>query len=120
MASEEADSLVVYKGAQRTIEYAVRSNGSVPAREFIESLDQSEQARMLALFTRLGDSGKITHKEQFKKLEGNIWEFKRHQVRVLCFQEGGRWILTHGFPRRQMRQSEIERAEKIREEHLKR
>ena len=42
---------------------------------------------MRVLFERLADRGQITNKTQFKKLESRkghaIWEFKRHQIRLL-------------------------------------
>ena len=42
--SGDADRTVVVRGAMRTIEYAVCSNASMPAREFIEDeLSQAER-----------------------------------------------------------------------------
>ena len=53
---------------------------------------------------------------------GDIWEFKRHQVRIMCFQVGRRMVLTHGFRKKENRtpRRQIERAERIRAEHLRR
>lgn len=114
---------VVCRGARCTIEYAVRRNGTVPARDFIEQeLTVPERARLFALFQYLADSGRNTNPQQFKKLEGRLWEFKRHQIRVACFQDGNRWILVSGFRKKEdrWRKSEIERAHGIMEEHLHR
>jgi len=121
--SEEPDRVeVVVRGAMRTIEYAVCANGSSPARGFIESLDERDQRRLDVLFRRMADTGKIFNREQFKQVKGKIYEFKRYQVRVGCFQVQSSWILTHGFVKKSPRwpKSEIERAERIMSEELAR
>lgn len=121
--SKDADrSVIVVQGTARTIEFAVCSNGSMPAKEFIEGLDESDQRKLDTLFRRLAETGRIFNREQFKLVEGEIYEFKRHQVRVGCFQIGSRWILTHGFikKRNEWPKSELVRASQIRKEHLER
>ena len=114
--------MVVVQGTRCTIEYAVCADGSMPAKEFIEGLDEQDQRRLVTLFHRLADTGVISNREQFKHLEGKIWEFKRHQVRVGCFQAGARWLLTHGFikKRNDWPKSEVKRANRIRDEHINR
>ncbi len=94
----------------------------MPAKEFIERLDESEQRRLDTLFRRMADTGKIFNREQFKQVEGKIYGFKRYQTRVACFRIENRWVLTHGFTKKGdgWRKSEIERAERIMKEHLAR
>jgi hypothetical protein len=121
--SKDADRPdVVVRGTARTIAYAVCSDGSMPAKEFVEGLDDSDQRKLDTLFRRLADTGKIFNREQFKLVEGEIFEFKRHQVRVGCFQIETRWLLTHGFVKKRDKwpKAELERANRIRSEHLKR
>jgi len=122
MASCDDDTSVAVHGRKRTIQYAMCANGSMPAKEFVESLSQGEQTKLAVLFKRMADTGEIRNREQYKKVEGDIWEFKRHQVRVMCFQVRKRVILTHGFRKKANRtpRSEIERAKRIRAEHLRR
>ncbi|NLG44769.1 MAG: hypothetical protein GX547_16125 [Phycisphaerae bacterium] len=120
--SSGTDSPIVVRGIARTIEYAVCLDGSMPAKDFVEALDDSDQRKLDTLFRRLADTGKIFNREQFKLVEGEIFEFKRYQVRVGCFQIGSRWLLTHGFVKKQDRwpKAELTRANRIREEHLER
>lgn len=121
--SEAADrARIVADGTMATIEYAVRSNGSMAAKEFIATLTETDQRRLAVLFKRLADIGRIMNREQFKRVEGPIWEFKRHQVRVACFQIGKRWLLTHGFRKKgdHWKPSELDRATRIMNEHLER
>ena len=121
--SGDADSPIVVRGAMRTIEYAVCSNGSMPAREFIEGeLSLAEQAKLLALFQRMADHGNVPNREQFKVVRGKVFEFKKHQIRVFCFRKDDRWLLTNGCKKKKDRlaPSEVARAERIMEEHLRR
>jgi hypothetical protein len=121
--SKEADSPVVVRGVQRTIEYAVCSNGSMPAKDFVEGkLDQSDQAKLLSLFKRMADHGSVPNREQFKRVEDDIFEFKKHQFRVFCFRKDNRWLLTNGYRKKKdkLDPSEIERAKRVKMEHLRR
>ena len=121
--SKDADRpVIVVRGTARAIEYAVCSDGSMPAKEFIEGLDDSDQRKLDTLFRRLSETGKIFNREQFKLVDGQIFEFKRYQVRVGCFQIGTRWLLTHGFIKKQDKwpKAELARANRIRTEHLER
>jgi len=113
---------LVQGGAWGSVRYAVDAKGSMPARDFIESLKDKERAKLSVLFERMADAGRIWNREQFKKVEGDIFEFKRFQIRVGCFQEGSTWFLTHGFRKKRdkWQKRELERANRIRNEHLAR
>lgn len=113
---------IVCHGKWRTVEYAICTDGSMPAKEFIESLDVKHQMRFATLFQLLADTGKISNSEQFKKEAGEIWAFKRYQSRIACFHVGPRWRLTHGFTKKGNRwpKRELGRAERIMEEDKER
>lgn len=113
---------VAERGDKRSVEYAVRTDETSPAKEFIDGLSLSDQAKLANLFRRTADLGEIVHREKFKQLRGEIWEFKAHQIRVLCFRDGNAWVLTHGFIKKRdnVRTSEIDRADDIRDEDLAR
>lgn len=111
-------------GQKCSVRYAVDAGRNHPAADFMENeLTEEEQSKMVALFQWIADAGKICNLEKFKKLTGceNIYEFKHKQIRIGCFQSGNSWFLTHGFrkKRRDWPKDEIERAERIRSEHLK-
>lgn len=120
--SKDADSTIVVRGNLRTIEYAIRANGSMPAKEFIEGLSVPDQAKILVLFRRMADKGDVPNREQFKLVEGKIFEFKKQQIRVFCFRKGDRWLLTNGYKKKRdkLDRSEIDRAQRIMQEHLER
>ena len=118
----DADRPIVVRGSLRTIEYAMRANRSTPARDFIEGLDESDQRKIAVLFRRMADKGNVPNREQFKCVRGRIFEFKKHQIRVFCFREGDCWLLTNGYKKKKdkLDRSEIDRAERVMQEHLER
>lgn len=103
------------------VAYARRLNGNRPAMDYIENLQQADWVKLAKSFIKIASVGRIGNLERFRKLRGKIWEFKIYpKGRVLCFQYGKTWLLTHGFdketgdtPPRQIR-----RAEEIMKEHI--
>lgn len=59
---------MLVKGSQRSVEYAVCLDGSMPAKEFMLGLDESNQRKLDTLFHRMAETGKIYNEEQFKHL----------------------------------------------------
>lgn len=112
----------------RRVVFAKDRQGECPAREFLEELDRSNDKKdrsSLARFDRsfrwIDQGGRLTD-QHFKKLAGNIWEFRvmGKTPRILCFMEAGLYVLTHGIIKKQDKvpKNEIERAERIRQECL--
>ena len=120
--SKDADSNIVVRGNQRTIEYAICANGSMPAKEFVEGLSEPDQTKLLVLFRRMAEKGNVPNRQQFKPVEDKIFEFKKQQMRVFCFRKDDRWLLTNGYKKKRdkLDRSEIDRAQRIMQEHMKR
>jgi hypothetical protein len=118
------ERFVAYSGSRFTIEYAIRNDASVPAMVFYNGLDTRWQARLLTLFTRLGDTGQIRNTEQFNKFVDDFFEFKAFQIRMPCyFRPGKRVVITHGFFKKKegpAPKPECERAKTIRHEYEER
>jgi len=114
----------IIKGPCAIVAYARRANGNRPAKNYIENLPRPDQAKLAKSFTKIAAIGRIWGTERFRKLggtSGKIYEFKVHPgIRVLCFQQGKTWYLTHGFKKQTSKtpSKEIERAEAIMGEHL--
>ncbi len=109
------------KGPCAIVAYAQRENGKRPAMEYIEGLGRSEWAKLAKSFMKIAHVGKIHNRERFRKLRGKIYEFKVYpKVRILCFQLGKTWLLTHGFGKQtgDTPPRQIERAEAIMKEHI--
>ena len=74
---------------------------------------------MMALFKRIGDTGKIQNTEKFKKIADQLFEFKFSQIRMICFFSPDREIIiTHGFRKKSPKtpSSEIQKALNIKNE----
>jgi hypothetical protein len=113
---------IVTAGALFSVRYAVRASGKRPAEEFLGSLDRKAQMRLFLLMQRLCDCGRITNKQQFRKLRDEIWEFKRGSHRLFAYREDSVWYLTNGFCKstKKLQDAAIEQAIRIRSEQIAR
>jgi len=109
-----------------TIEYAELPNGRVPAREFVDSLEDRTAARIDAFIERLRTYGNRMQGKFVKKLTSDVFELRVKQFdrifRVLFFYQPGMLIvITSGFQKKtqQTPPGEITRAEQLRKLWLK-
>ena len=109
-----------------TIEYVELPNGRVPAREFVDSLDDRTAARIDAFIERLRIYGNRMQGKFVKKLTSDIFELRVKQFdrifRVLFFYQPGMLIvITSGFQKKtqQTPPGEITQAEHLRKLWLK-
>jgi hypothetical protein len=108
-------------GPLMTVLYAVCANETSPGYSFyLDELDDTEKAKMNTLFYRMGEQGRISNEQHFKRIEGtDLFEFKNHQIRMPCYFLPGRLlVITHGFRKKgdRMGPSQIARARRIRQE----
>lgn len=100
------------------------TNGTRPAEEFLNSgvVPEKDLASLKRLFELLSQTGRISNPEKFKKLEGDLWEFKSFQTRIGTFRHGRTWYLTGGFIKKRDHwpASEIQKANRIRLEQTDR
>ena len=115
---------VAYRGVRFTVVYAIRNDESLPALAFFRGLDPQWQGRFLTLFTRLGDTGRISNPEQFSKFGEDFWEFKAFRYRMPCYyREGKLVVVTHGFVKKKEGRApkqEEDRANSIKHEYEER
>lgn len=108
----------VYQGNFFSIEVLVLDDGSSPARDFLSSLSSLERTKVDVLFERLASTGKISNSEHFKKIEGtDLLEFKRHQIRLICFfMKGKRVVICHCVRKKQDKHKpkDLDHAENLR------
>ena len=97
------------------------------AKEFLDTLDDKTRRKVIYNVWKSRD---VNDPELFKKLEGNIWEFRikflTKQIRLLAFWDKTEKketlvVATHGFIKKTQKtpKSEIEKAEKIRKQYFK-
>lgn len=109
-----------------TIEYVELPNGRMPAREFLDSLDDKAAARIDAFIERLGVYGNRMQGKFVKKLTDDIFELRVKQFdrifRVLFFYQPGMLIvITSGFQKKTQETppAEITKAEQLRKLWMK-
>jgi phage-related protein len=109
-----------------TIGYVELPNGRVPAREFVDSLDDKAAARIDAFIERLRVYGNRMQGKFVKKLTDDIFELRVKQFdrifRVLFFYQPGMLIvITSGFQKKTQETppAEITRAEQLRKLWMK-
>lgn len=108
------------------IEYVELPNGRLPAREFVNSLDDKAAARIDAFIDRLRFYGNRMQGKFVKKLTDDIFELRVKQFdrifRVLFFYQPGMLIvITSGFQKKTQETppAEIARAEQLRKLWMK-
>jgi len=142
MSSHRLLTELVAKGRWGTVECAVRPSGEAPAKEFFETVCEevrekgkneplaTASARFAVLFQQMADYGRVSPK-RFKSEMGRLFAFRHEvrnvQIRFPCFQDGNRWILTHGFIKPGARkgqgqwpENEVQRANDIMNEYFQR
>ncbi len=109
-----------------TIEYVELPNGRIPAREFIDSLDDKAAARVDAFIERLRVFGTRMEGKFVKKVTGDIFELRVKQFdrifRILFFYQPGMLIvISSGFQKKTQETppGEIARAERLKKLWLK-
>lgn len=104
-----------------------KADGTEPAREFIESLDDKMQARVLKTISLLAKNGTALRMPYSEHLVDGIFEIRAkvgsNISRVLYFfVVGQRIVLTNGFIKKTQKtpKKEIELAKKYRNDFLNR
>ncbi len=93
-----------------------RGPGPQAREEFFLSLDAADQAKMLALFRMLAETGRIPNREKFKSLGEGLFEFKSFQLRFLGdFRPGRRFVIAFGLRKKKdkLDRADIETAVRI-------
>lgn len=94
---------IAYQGEKFQIEWYYNVEGDSQALEYAtDRLTKVEKARLLLLFERMGDLGKVNDITKFRNEGDGVYAFKPKPHRFLCFFfEGGKIIVTNAFEKRQ-------------------
>lgn len=89
---------IAYQGTFFTIEWYYTSTGNSPALDYYQKLPDSQRRKLLFLFKRMGDCGKISDKTKFNNEGDQLYAFKPQPDRFLCFfMKDRKIIITNGF-----------------------
>lgn len=112
--------IILYTGQEFVVEFAIQLSGISDSYNFFQDLERKKKARILRVIKRYADFGKINNREQFRKVEGDLWEFKNYQTRIIMYHcTRGVIALTNGFIKKGDRipPAEISRANRIKQEY---
>ena len=115
--------LVICEGACFGIMWGIASNGGCQARDYYEALEDADRAKVLALFKRMAEVGKIFDKTKFNKETEKLYAFKPQPHRFFCFFVKGKRIYIVSAYQKQGDKAppqEIKRAENLRIECMER
>ena len=98
MLARSAVEYIAYKGTAFTIEWYFDEGLESQALTYFENLSPQQQDKLLYLFKRMGDFGKISDITKFRFEEDKIYAFKPQPDRFLCFfYTGKKIIVTNAF-----------------------
>lgn len=105
---------IAYSGKQFTIEWYYNIQGKSPALDYYNKLTAQERIKVLHLFKRMGDAGKIEDTTKFNYEGNQIYAFKPKPDRFLCFFYAGKKIIvTNAFRKKKQKLPDNEKAKSI-------
>jgi len=109
---------IAYEGQSFVIEWYFDSDDQSQALSYFNDLNQDQQNRLLFLFKRMGDFGKISDITKFRSEGDDIYAFKPKPDRFLCFfQKGRKIIVTNAFVKKQDKLPRKEKDKAIQKMH---
>ena len=111
---------IAFEGEKFTIEWHFDNRGKSISLDYLESLEEEEQAKLFELLKLMGNAGIIKNKKKFRNEGDKIYAFKPQPHRFLCFFfEGQKIILTNAFHKKadKLPRNEKDRALKIKNDY---
>ncbi len=94
----DKNGCIAYEGDKFTIEWFYNDHRYSQSFEYYELLSNSQKRKLLMLFNRIGDFGKINDKTKFRYEGDDIFAFKPQPDRFLSFfVKGNKIIVAHAF-----------------------
>lgn len=110
-------------------EYLVEDNGHCPFEDFLHSLPDKDQAKLLTTIEKIEMNGLLTSMRMkwIKKLDNNLYEIRSklgsNIQRAIYFQKVDNvYLITHGFTKKSQKTpvNEINRAKSLKETYERR
>ena len=89
---------IAYEGDAFTVEWFFDENGNSDSLDYFESLSNTQKRKVLMLFKRIGDFGKISDITKFRNEGDKVFAFKPQPDRFLSFfYAGKKVVVTNAF-----------------------
>ena len=101
---------IAYEGDALTVEWYFDENGNSDSLNYFESLSDTQKRKVLMLFKRIGDFGKISDNTKFRNEGEKVFAFKPQPDRFLSFfYIGKKIIVTNAFRKKSQKLPEKEK-----------
>lgn len=117
------EKFIAYKGKKFTIEWYYDAKGKSEVLDYYEKLPIERQKKLGHLLYVMGEMGQIRNKEKFINEDDQVFAFKPHPDRFLCFfSMGAKLIITNAYEKKsqKMPPREKEKALKFKVDYTKR
>jgi hypothetical protein len=95
---------IAYEGKEFTVEWFYNIKGRSQALDYYKTLSSEERIKVLRLFKRIGDVGKIKDQTKFNYEDDQLYAFKPQPNRFLCFFfKEKKIIVTNAFRKKQQK-----------------
>lgn len=92
------EEIVAYEGSSFTIEWFYDEQGKSEVLDYFKALDDINKRKVMMLFKRMGDFGRISDITKFRNEGDKIFAFKPQPHRFLSFFFAGKKIIvTNAF-----------------------
>ncbi len=92
-AQKEHREYIAFEGKEFTVEWYFNSENKSISLDYLESLNEREQIKLLRLIKLIGNVGVIHDKTKFRNEGDKIYAFKPQPYRFLCFFFEGKKLL---------------------------
>ena len=101
---------IAYEGDNLTVEWFYDENGKSDSLDYFESLSNTQKRKVLMLFKRIGDFGKISDITKFRNEGDKVFAFKPQPDRFLSFfYVGKKVVVTNAFRKKSQKLPEKEK-----------
>ena len=101
---------IAYEGDALTVEWFYDENGKSDSLDYFESLSNTQKRKVLMLFKRIGDFGKISDITKFRNEGDKVFAFKPQPDRFLSFfYTGQKIVVTNAFRKKSQKLPEKEK-----------
>ena len=101
---------IAYEGDSLTVEWFYDENGKSDSLDYFESLSNAQKRKVLMLFKRIGDFGKISDITKFRNEGDKVFAFKPQPDRFLSFfYVGKNVVITNAFRKKSQKLPEKEK-----------
>ena len=101
---------IAYEGDSLTVEWFYDEYGKSDSLDYFESLSNAQKRKVLMLFKRIGDFGKISDITKFRNEGDKVFAFKPQPDRFLSFfYVGKKVVVTNAFRKKSQKLPEKEK-----------